>query len=330
MEIKILYKQGKSIRAIARQLNISRNTVKKYIRHKEIESRYSPRPKKPTKLCCYKNYIKERIKSAAPEWIPASVIFREIQERGYLGKPTMLREYLFLLKPKNLEQKIIRYETPPGLQLQVDWAEIRKGKDRLCAFVASLGYSRFTYVEFVKDEKIDSLLHCLQNCFDYIGGVPGEILFDNMKTVVIQRNAYGESKHMFHKKLWDFAKHYNFIPRLCKPYRPQTKGKVERFIGYLKRSFWLALKSRLKPEIVDINTANIEVKYWLNQIANRRLHFTTKKIPYDDWQEEKKSLQITAPDYLKQPKLIFVREDLSPQQEVALQHDLSVYQQFSF
>lgn len=102
-----------------------------------------------------------------------------------------------------------------------------------------------SYVEFVDNEKIDTLLKCLINAFEYFGGLTEYLLFDNMKTIVLKRDAYGQGIHRFHNKLWDFAKHYGFIPKLCAPYRAHTKGKVERFIGYLRHSFYVPLRSSL-------------------------------------------------------------------------------------
>jgi transposase len=184
--------------------------------------------------------------------------------------------------------------------MQVDWASFRRGKNRLSAFVATLGFSRNTYVEFVSNEKIDTLIQCHLNAFAHFGGVPQQVLYDNMKTVVIERNHYGDKLHRYHAGLWDFAKHCGFTPKLCRPYRPQTKGKVERFIRYLRESFFNPLKTLLSPSglEVDVHTANIEVLKWLRNTANQREHGTTKKIPYQQLKIEQASLQPMPNAYL--------------------------------
>ena len=119
--------------------------------------------------------------------------------------------------------------------------------------------------------------------FSFFGGVPREVLYDNMKTVVLERNAFGEGKHRFHSGLWDTANHFGFMPRLCKPYRAKTKGKVERFNRYLRYSFYYPLVSRLKQAglTLDVATANIEVRNWLNDVANCRIHGETGERPCD-------------------------------------------------
>jgi transposase len=115
---------------------------------------------------------------------------------------------------------------------------MRRGADPLSVFVAVLGHSRMAYVQFVIDERLETLMACREAAFTFFGGTPHEVLYDNMRTVVIGRDAYGPGKHRLQPGFRDFAHHHGFLPRLCRPYRAQTKGKVERFIRYLRQSFW--------------------------------------------------------------------------------------------
>jgi transposase len=300
MEVHILYKQGKSIRAISRQLGISRNTVKKHLRSEDGKPVYHKPEERNSKLDAYREYIQNRIKSASPIWLPATVIYQEILALGYEGKISLLRQYMRTLKPAVIKETHPRFETEPGKQMQVDWASFRRGNNRLSAFVATLGFSRHAYVEFVSDEKIDTLIQCHLNAFAHFGGVPQQVLYDNMKTVVIERNRYGDHLHRYHAGLWDFAKHCGFTPKLCRPYRPQTKGKVERFIRYLRESFYNPLKTLLAPSglEVDVNTANIEVLKWLRDTANQRQHGTTNKVPYQQLKIEQVHLQSMPTAYM--------------------------------
>jgi transposase len=129
------------IREIARETGSSRNTVRRYLRDGSAE-RYRPRPPRPTKLDPFKNYVVERLCAAAPERIPASVLLQELRERGYTGGYTMLKGLVAALKPKEAAEPIVRFETEPGEQMQVDGAVIRRGRHRLSVFVATLGWSR--------------------------------------------------------------------------------------------------------------------------------------------------------------------------------------------
>lgn len=229
MEIRILRKQGKSLRAIAGEVGVAVNTVRKYLVD-DGAPRYKKRAAKAGKLAPFMDYLRQRVEAARPHWIPATVLCREVRERGFTGGERLVRNFVRSLKPVKVEEPLIRFETMPGQQMQVDWIEFKR--ERLSAFVATLGHSRASYVEYVTDERIETLVACHVNAFEFFGGVPREVLYDNMKTVVIERDAYGEGKHRFHPALWDLAKHYNFKPRLCRPYRAKTKGKVERFNSY--------------------------------------------------------------------------------------------------
>lgn len=342
VEIRLLKRQGKSLRQIAAEVGCAVNTVR---RHLELENapRYERKIKRATKLGEHLAYLQARQQSAAPLSIPATVLYREIAARGYTGGMSQLRAFLRTLKPAQADAPVIRFETAAGEQMQVDWVEFRKGAAPLYAFCATLGYSRASYVEFVTDMRVQTLIGCHQNAFQAFGGVVKRVLYDNMKTVVIERDAYGEGEHRFHAAFLDYARHCGFIIKLCRPYRAKTKGKVERFNGYLRRSFYVPLVSRLDTVGVklDARTANIEVRRWLDDVANCRLHGTTGVQPVERLQEEQSHLQALpepwraeiaaarpqrtseqSPESSKRAAI--VRQRL--EQAVPVQHALSVYE----
>ncbi len=189
LEMRVLHRHGKSIREIAREMGVSRNTVRRYLRDAEAE-RYKPRSARPTKLDPFKDYIVARLAAAVPERIPGSVLLSELRERGYGGGYTMVKLFLVALRPKEIAEPVIRFETEPGEQMQVDWAVIRRGDNRLSVFVATLGWSRAAYVEFVTDERVETLIEAHENAFLAFGGTPREVLYDNMRTVVLERYGY--------------------------------------------------------------------------------------------------------------------------------------------
>jgi len=149
MTIKILHKQGHSKRSIAKQLGASRNTVTKHLSKDADKPSYQPRPDVGHKLDPYKSYIKERIESAMPIHLSAVVILREIKEKGYDGGITRVREHLVQLRGNAVAAKIIRFETEPGKQMQVDWGKMRGGTPPVHAFVAVLGFSRALFHHYI-------------------------------------------------------------------------------------------------------------------------------------------------------------------------------------
>ena len=140
MEIRILKRQGLSIREIARRMGHSRNTVDRHLK-REGNPVYTARPMAPSKLDAHKAFVSERIAAAHPERLPGTVLLRKLRARGYTGGITILREHLAALRPVLPIEPVVRFETRPGRQMQVDWAVIRRGADPLSVFVAVLGYS---------------------------------------------------------------------------------------------------------------------------------------------------------------------------------------------
>lgn len=313
-------RRGEGIREIARQLGCSRNTVRRYLREQEA-SRYGPRSPRTTKLDPYRAYLAERVEQAKPRWIPATVLLREIAERGYDGGISQLKVWLAPLK-QGTPDPVVRFETPPGQQMQADFTWVRKGRDPLVAFVATLGYSRASYVKFGRSEDLEALRTGLRESFDFFGGVPQHVLFDNPKTVVIDRDAYGEGLHRWNEGLRQLAEECGFTPRLCRPYRAKTKGKVERFNGYLKGSFLVPLAASLEAAGLKLTpeVANAHVRRWLDEVANARVHATTKAVPATRLAEEQ-VVMLPAPALKAQPALP-VRVAIPFE---SLQHPLAVY-----
>jgi len=293
MEIKVYLKQGRSQRWIAKELGISRNTVKKYIESKLDEPGYKKREVISSKLDDYKVFLSKRLADAAPIHLTGTVLYREIKDKGYQGSYSLLTHYLYELRGKKEPEEVVRFETEPGKQMQVDWGQMRGGKEPIHAFITVLGYSRGLFVRFTDNMRYETLEQCHRLAFDYFQGITEEIWYDNMKTVVIERHAYGEGKHRLHQGFYQFAKTMGFIPKLCQPYRPQTKGKVERMVRYVRDNFYnpLATQYSAIDLRVDVDTLNQKVTHWLNHTANTRIHDTTKEKPIDRLKKERSYLK---------------------------------------
>jgi transposase len=334
MKIKVLAKQGMSQRSIAKQLGISRNTVKKYLKGNFDQPNYATRKSGISKLEAYKPYLHSRLAKAAPIHLSAVVLLREIKAQGYSGRISLLRQYLHQYRGSVEVQPIVRFETEAGKQMQVDWGQMRGGKSPLHAFVAVLGYSRALFVAITDNMRYETLEACHRQAFDYFQGIPQQIWYDNMKTVVIERDAYGEGQHRLNQSFYQFSKEIGFIPKLCKPYRPQTKGKVERMVRYVRDNFYRPLASKLSAlELtLDVETANIEIIDWLNNVANQRIHDTIKVKPADRLKEEQKYLQDLPPKQALAPpqatEIVMPILDI-PLDTQPLHHELSIYEQFS-
>lgn len=327
MELDILKRHGASIRGLAKSTGHSRNTVRRYLRNGSLPPTRKSAARRPEKLDPYKAYIVERMTAALPDRIPSAVLLREVRARGYDGGETRLRMFVSGLVPAPAPEPVVRFETEPGRQMQADWATVSFGSAKLKVFIATLGWSRMAYVEFCDNEQVETLIGCHERAFLAFGGVPTEVLYDNMKTVVLERNTYGWGVHRFHPGFLDYARHAGALPRLCQPYRAQTKGKVERFIGYLKRSFWIPFVATMRQAgvVPDKHAANAAVARWLREVANARVHATTKEVPAERLTIERPQLQRVPAPYLGRSVRALppaaIRKPI-----VGYQHPLSVYE----
>ena len=224
-------------------------------------------------------------------------LLRELKARGYQGGLTQLILYVQPYRTSREERAVLRFETLPGQQAQVDWGSFgyisHEGRQqRLYAFVMTLGYSRMLYLEFTTRTDVSIWLRCHQHAFEYFGGVPEEMLHDNLKTAVLSRGAGG--KIHWNARYLDFALYYGFTPYPCKPYRAQTKGKVERMMGYVRQNFWVG------THFVDLDDLNGQGLEWLASVANVRLHGTTGVPPLSRMSEEN-AARLTAAALRHQP-----------------------------
>jgi len=287
--IKELKENGMSISKISRELGISRPTVRKYLKSEKVLS--YRKHKKPSILDPYKPYIKERIEKSD---ISAIRIFDEIKEKGYKGKYTIVKDYCREIRKQRSIQAVYRFETGPGEQAQVDFGYFgyieEDGKTkRLFAFSMILGYSRKRYVEFTTNISTANVIKLHINAFQYFGGYTDTILYDNMKQIVIDRKI-NVSESTFNKDFLDFAEYYGIVIRLSKPYRPQTKGKIENTIKYVRNNFF---KGRTFTSISDINNQCME---WLDTV-NSKIHSTTGEIPNDRAKRENLNSITNVPEY---------------------------------
>jgi len=260
--IKQLFHQGYNISQIARTLKINRKTVKKYL-NCDVYPGYRNQNRK-SQLKPHRDYLEARLKEYP--LLSSIRLYEELKERGYNGGYRMLCKFVRTIRLPKQPRAYIRVETPPGKQGQADWAEFAQVKlgeqmvDLHC-FIITLSYSRNLYIEFCADEKEQALQNCHIHAFEYFEGVPLEIRYDNISTIVIRRE---NGKPVFHQGFKDFATFYNFKPNICLPYHKEGKGKAERKIRYVRENFFYG---RTFKDLTDLNT---QAWLWLDNTANQR------------------------------------------------------------
>lgn len=286
MQIKYLAREGVPKTRIATRLGVSRQTVYNHLKREEPFPK--PRAPRPSKLDGFKDYIRTRLEQFD---VPATVLMRELKALGYQGQITILREYVRLLKQEYCRRLIERFETLPGQQAQLDWGECGTvtvtGKARkLYVFVYVLGYSRRMYAHFTTSTRRPVLLRCLKEALERLG-VPAEVLVDNMKQAVEQHDV-STGTVRWAREFLDFCEHYGVLPVASPPYWPRVKGKVERGVGYVKRSF---LEGRHFTDLEDLNR---QLEHWVENVANTRIHGTTDERPVDRHRAELPHLRRAA------------------------------------
>jgi transposase len=290
MDIKAMHRSGISVRKISRTLGIHRNTVKKHIEATDFPQ-YHQRKRKLSILEPYRQIINDYLEQ---DDYQGTWIFDRLKRLGYAGGYDTVKRYVSDIKEQKTRLAYIRFETEPGLQAQFDWGDFQVQEPdgrttTVYAFVLVLGYSRAMYVEFVERCTLDVFMDCHIRAFRYLQGVPAEILYDNMKNVVIGRE---NGKVTFNIEFLHFAHHYGFQPMAAPPYSPWVKGKVERPMDYIRERFWRG------HDFNSIQKTNADVIAWLNDTANRRIHGTHREPVDERWAKEIPCLKSHPPvDY---------------------------------
>ena len=283
--IHTMAERGATISAIARAVGADRKTVRRALREGPQDAQPAGRPPRPSLLDPYKDFIKARLEVAD---FTAQRLLQDIRAEGYRGSYNLVKRFVAPLREEKRHRAVLRFETLPGLQAQVDWAggfgtiEVDGKLKHLSCFSMILGYSRYQYVEFTLSRNLSAFLACHVRAFEYFRGVPAEVLYDNLKTAVVS-HVGGVVEWL--PRFADFAACYGFTPRACRPYRAQTKGKVERPFPYIRSNFFLGRHFR------DLADLNAQTRAWLDGTANLRVHGTTGERPLDRFEKERPSLR---------------------------------------
>jgi transposase len=274
--IRDLAAQGKPIRAIAQETGIARNTVRKYLRG---TPEAAPRPRRGSKLDPFKDQIRRWVRE--DRLLNCEEMLTRLQALGYRGKVSIVKDFVKPLRPlPRGSMPVRRFETKPGEQVQFDWGEFLYEQDgqmrKLYGFTAILSYARLRYVCFMKRADTESLIRALMNACEYFEGLPKTFLTDRMKSVLLEMDG---TTPVWNPLFAEFLSAVGCSARVCRPYTPQTKGKVERSIRVVKESFWPGVQFR---DLDDLNSLGLG---WCERLA-QKVHATTRARPIDRWVEE--------------------------------------------
>ena len=278
------WQAGASIRKIARELGLARNTITKAL--SEIQGQRagdappSPPRRRVRQLDRHEPLLQELV-ARYPE-LTAVRLWEELQKQGFTGGYTTVRQRLAELREGPLPRPVVRFETAPGAQAQMDYStyEInftREGRRRVHAFSYVLGYSRRQYVHFVEHQDLATTLCEHTRAFTHLGGVAATCLYDNMKVVV---TAHEDGVPIYNARFLAFATHYGFRPVACQPRRPQTKGKIERQFSYIESSLFNG------RSFESLDQLNQTAAWWLAHVADVRELRHAGKTPAQLHQEE--------------------------------------------
>jgi len=301
-------RRGQSERGIAKDLGHSRHTVRHYHylarergyldlhrgvpEPEELLRELGPAPSAPVVVSTVEPYrlVVEDLLKANVEMM--TIHSRLVREHGYTGSYSSVKRFVRRLRP-NEPQICLRIETPPGREAQVDFGGVGRVRDRATGkprqaycFVMTLSYSRHQYAELVFDQKMETWIGCHRRAFEFFGGVPEEIVIDNLKAAVLKADLENPTLSAPYTRL---ARHYGFLVHPCRVRTPEHKGKVENGVRYVQRSF---IAGR---EFIDIEEANRKLLEWVIDEAGVRDHGTTREAPLKRFSEVEASALMELP-----------------------------------
>ena len=282
--LKHLLDQGLKKTAIAERLGVSRRLIYHLIATGQLERdlavplAHRTRASAAPKLAPYHAIITTRL-ATYPE-LSAVRLFEECRAAGYPGGLTQLKVFVRQVRPCPEPEPIVRFETPAGHQAQVDFAEFRFPWGKRYALLVVLGYSRLLWLKFYPRQTMATVISGLEEAFAYFGGVPGELLFDQMKAVIVEDRRVDGEKLLENPEFLRFAAHWGFRIRACRPYRAKTKGKVERPVSYVRDNFVYG------REFLGDGDLDAQRRRWLDSTANVRIHGTTKESPRERFERD--------------------------------------------
>lgn len=280
--MQLHYVGGLSLRAIARKLGLSRNTVRRVLGRGPVRRTTAP-ARRDSLLDPYLQTIRELLNDT-PE-MRATAVLERLRPLGYSGGITIVRDRLRRLRPRRDPEAFLMLDFPPASAIQVDWADFGYALPgcprRISAFVATLAYSRLLYIEFMLSQGMGSFLRAMERALSFFGGVTTASIFDNMKTVVLSHTPLATR---FNPTFLQYASSRGFAVTACNVRSPQEKGRVERPIGFVRDRFW---PGRRFSDLMDLNR---QAFAWRDDFANSRVHEVTGKVPQLVFEHEERSL----------------------------------------
>lgn len=277
-----LHEKGWGSKRIARELGVSRNTVRRYLRAGGYEP-YGGAAGREKALAGYEDWLAEQLRQHRGN---ADVVRQELERVHGVRVSLRTVERAVAGERQELRAEAVattRYETAAGEQLQGDFGqttvEIADEKVRVYLCVVTLGYSRRPYVEVFENEKVAAWLQTIEGAFRYFGGVTAEVLVDNARALVSTHNPVTREV-VFSFTFAAFARYWGFKPKACAPYRARTKGKDERGVGYVKRN---AIAGR---RFESMEALRAHLQWWMREVADVRIHGTTGERPIDRFERE--------------------------------------------
>ncbi len=266
---------------IAQELSMDVRTVRKWLGEAHFKPRQST--SRTSKLDPFKQEI---VRSLEAHPYTATQIFQRILEKGFTGRYSIVKDYVRKVRPPKTSA-YLTLSFAPGECAQVDWGSygsvnVGNTRRRLSFFVMVLCHSRLMYVEFTVSQTMEHFLGCHQNAFEYFGGVPRKIMVDNLKSAVLKRII--GMVPVFNPKYLDFANYYGFNIAACNVGKGNEKGRVENGVGYVKKNFLAGL------DIPDFPSIHPAARYWIDSVANPRIHGETHEKPIERFEKERSVL----------------------------------------